>query len=264
MPKRKAPSRSTAKSQREEDDSGSESDGSPAPKNSPKKKAQAVSILVDDEDTDSSSNSNSNSNARSRSRNKSKPKNFNDDDFTFSQFDTTQTLNKHELGLDFEMTKPIEKSATTAFAKLSSNVQESLEANMTRYFLFRGLTQKSIEKNKAISSILGAEQKNVGPVVFEKASKRIHSTFGFELKKTPKVMLPFIPKKYENTYFLINLIDDEDGSHSQSIHKGVNSWEKGVLMIILSFLFCRGELRTASGWRYLKAEHLFRWVGARM
>jgi len=67
-----------------------------------------------------------------------------------------------------------------------------------------------------------------------------------------------LAKKYENLFYVVNTIHDEDGSHSYQLHKNSSSWEKGVLMLIMSFMFCRGELRTENNWRYLKAEHLFR------
>ena len=80
---------------------------------------------------------------------KAKP-DFNSNDFTFSQVDLTQhglsQKNNPDSGEIVDMTAVVQKSATAAFDKMSENVREALEMSMVRYFLFKGLTSKPVDR----------------------------------------------------------------------------------------------------------------------
>jgi hypothetical protein len=63
-------------------------------------------------------------------------------------------------------------------------------------------------------------------------------------------------KKYKDRYYLTNALVDEHGEHSkkiQSVHE-TSSIEKGLLMVVLSFAYCKGEPRhDGSRWIHDKA-----------
>ena len=80
-----------------------------------------------------------------------KPKpDFNSADFAFSQADFTQAgmsqIDNPDCGETVDMTAVVQKSASSAYAKLSDSVKESLEKTMVRHFLMLGLNLKAIDR----------------------------------------------------------------------------------------------------------------------
>ena len=66
--------------------------------------------------------------------------------------------------------------------------------------------------------------------------------------------------KFKDRYYLVNMVQDfDDGSHSKAIHSvhTVAKVEKGVLILTLALIFCKGENR-ADGSRHILARDLYR------
>mmetsp|Transcript_17982 Transcript_17982/g.23574 ORF Transcript_17982/g.23574 Transcript_17982/m.23574 type:complete len:208 (+) Transcript_17982:2-625(+) len=69
------------------------------------------------------------------------------------------------------------------------------------------------------------------------------------------------PAKYKDRMFLINELEDKStGTHSKAIHgiHETSAIEKGLLMVILAFCFCKGEPRSHDTSRWINDKDLYR------
>jgi hypothetical protein len=102
----------------------------------------------------------------------------------------------------------------------------------------------------------------ISSAAFQEASDRLRNVFGFELSRIPKYMekMKGLPSKFKDRFYVLNgVTDTTDGSHSKaihSVHPGA-SIEKGLLLLILSLIFCKGESRS-DGSRWILARDLYR------
>ena len=67
-----------------------------------------------------------------------------------------------------------------------------------------------------------------------------------------------MPNKYKDRLIVVNsVMDDKMGSHSKMVHgyHVDSAVEKGLLMLILAFIYCKGEIR--DGLRWLDANVLY-------
>ena len=83
----------------------------------------------------------------------------------------------------------------------------------------------------------------VGTAALEEAETRLMDVFGFRVRCVPVKMEEDLPSRFKNRLYLINEVaDDEVGTHTLNIHSAhmESMVEKGVLMMILAFVFCKG------------------------
>jgi len=92
--------------------------------------------------------------------------------------------------------------------------------------------------------------------------------FGFRVRRVPVKMEEDLPSRFKNRLYLINEVaDDEVGTHTLNIHSAhmESTVEKGVLMMILAFAFCKGTSQVRSGQmkgagkktRWISEHHLY-------
>jgi len=154
--------------------------------------------------------------------------------------------------------------------QLNEDLQDQLIMDLSRMLLFKGLSGEPIDRLKIIKEALGdridPHKSHVSNALFSKANERISQTFGFELSRAPHYMemdkyLPCSKTKIKDRFYLVNRVaDDEDGSHSKTINMIHldNAVERGVLMVILAFIYCKGELIKEGKTRWLTAEALYK------
>ena len=108
----------------------------------------------------------------------------------------------------------------------------------------------------------------VGTAALEEAETRLMDVFGFRVRRVPVKMEEDLPSRFKNRLYLINEVaDDEVGTHTLNIHSAhmESMVEKGVLMMILAFVFCKGTSQVRSGQmkgagkktRWISEHHLY-------
>lgn len=162
--------------------------------------------------------------------------------FTFSQIDPDQSQY-------LEAARDSERRKLDAIPPVARN---RAVTNLSRTLLFRALSGDVIDKSKCVSEALGDDMKKerVQNAVLCEAERRLRDVFGFSVRRVPARMEDELPSRFGNRLYLINdVADDEDGTHSLNIQSShvESSVEKGVLMMILAFAFCKGTSQVRSG-----------------
>ena len=162
----------------------------------------------------------------------------------------------------FTLSQPVPE-ATRAhrqhFDNLSDSARNKALSDLARYCLFKGLTGEPIDKTKCTTEL--GEIKGFQTAAFEEANQLLEDTFGFTLRRLPKWMqnLKKLPAKFTNRFYLLNTLqDDGQGRHSQALHcvHDTSAVEKGFLMMVLAFWYCRGQIK-ADGSRWLLDSELY-------
>lgn len=128
---------------------------------------------------------------------------------------------------------------------LDSATKQRIITDLSRILLFKGLNGEVIDRKKVVAEALGDNKgQKIQAAILNEAEKRLRDVFGFSLKRVPEKMEENLPGKFKDRLYLINDVkDDEVGTHSINIHAAHedSSMEKGVLMIVLAFAFCKGS-----------------------
>ncbi|KAL3788565.1 hypothetical protein ACHAW5_009411 [Stephanodiscus triporus] len=162
--------------------------------------------------------------------------------FAFSQIDPDQSQFL-EAARDSELRK---------LDSINPAARNRAVTNLSRILLFRALGGDVIDKTKCVAEALGDDMKKerVQTAVLGEAERRLRDVFGFSVRRVPARMEAELPSRFANRLYLINdVADDEDGTHSLNIQSShvESSVEKGVLMMVLAFAFCRGTSQVRSG-----------------
>ena len=142
--------------------------------------------------------------------------------------------------------------------------------DLSRMILFKALSGDVIDKTKCVAEALGdgMKKERVATAVLSEAEKRLRNVFGFAIRKVPAKMEEELPSRFGNRLYLINdVVDDSDGTHSLNIQSShvESSVERGVLIMILAFAFCKGTAMVTSGQmkgagkqtRWITEHHLY-------
>lgn len=151
---------------------------------------------------------------------------------------------------------------------LASTTRNRIITDLSRILLFKALGMKDpIDRTKVCSEALG-ETKGLSKAALNEAEKRLRDVFGFGVKKVPACMEENLPARFKNRLYLINeVVDDDMGTHSLNLHSANRDTmtEKGVLMMVLAFAFCKGTSQVRSGLmkgagkktRWISEHHLY-------
>lgn len=142
--------------------------------------------------------------------------------------------------------------------------------DLSRMILFKALSGDVIDKTKCVTMALGdgMKKERVGTAVLAEAERRLRDVFGFAVCRIPAKMEDELPSRYGNRLYLTNSVaDDDDGTHSVNILSShtESSVERGVLMMVLAFAFCKGTAQVRSGQmkgagkktRWITEHHLY-------
>mmetsp|Transcript_17074 Transcript_17074/g.28359 ORF Transcript_17074/g.28359 Transcript_17074/m.28359 type:complete len:356 (-) Transcript_17074:58-1125(-) len=164
-----------------------------------------------------------------------------------SQYDDGEgmTLTQHcspEKSQAFPVAKANERSN---LENLTEEQRQKFIVDAGRLVLFKALAGESIDRLKC-AKIIGfpSNASRITSAVWEQVQINLENVFGVKLVKPPQFMK--LPKKYDDRFYCINAIpEDESGNHSKAIHSVHNdaAMEKGLLMVILAFCFCKGNPR---------------------
>ena len=162
--------------------------------------------------------------------------------FTFSQVDA-------DASQFLDSARDAEKRKLDGIGAVARN---KIVTDLSRILLFKGLAGACIDKTKVTAEALGEDMKGerIQGAVLGEAEKRLRDVFGFGVRRVPAKMEEDLPSRFKNRLYLINdVTDNDEGLHSLNIHyadkNGSN--EKGVLMMVLAFAFCKGTSQVRSG-----------------
>ncbi|KAL7528698.1 hypothetical protein ACHAXR_004655 [Thalassiosira sp. AJA248-18] len=189
----------------------------------------------------------------------------NDDNQQQSQFTFSQCNPDQSQYLD-----SAKDSELRNLEKLNPTARNRIVTDLSRILLFKGFNGDVIDKPKCIAESLGENMKKerVGSAALEQAEKRLRDVFGFSVKMASEKMKKDLPARFKNRLYLMNdVADDADGTHSLNIHSAHSdsSVDKGVLLMILAFAFCKGSSQVRTGLmkgagkktRWITEHHLY-------
>lgn len=179
-----------------------------------------------------------------------------DDDQHLSQFQFSQVVPDQSEGLP--SVRPFEHNNLTS---LDPDTRSRIITDLSRLLLFKALSGEPIDRTKLAKEAWGDRFPNnkVMSAALDKSVERMRNVLGMDLKRVAEGQLKNLPAKYKERMYVVNNIkDDESGSHSKALH-GVHldsAIEKGLLMLILAFIYCKGEVQDHVRW--IPAGVLFR------
>lgn len=166
-----------------------------------------------------------------------------------------------------ELTQPTVSARATEtlnLSKLDSHLQETIITDLSRLLLFKAFSGEPIDRSKLAREAWGEKYKTdrVLGAALDRAKERLKNVWGFEIKGVPKCMAnaKSLPTKYKDRLYIVNDVDlaDETGKHSKALHRvhTHSAAEKGLLMVTLSFIRCRGDV--SDGMRWLNDATLYK------
>jgi hypothetical protein len=166
---------------------------------------------------------------------------YGDDDDATGGLTFTQQCTQ-EKSQAFPVAKANER---TNLGNLTEEQRQKVIVDTSRLVLFRALAGESIDRLKC-AKLAGfpSSSSRITSAVWEQVQLNLENVFGVKLVKPPAFMK--LAKKYDDRFYCINAIpEDESGTHSKAIHSVHNdaAMEKGLLMVILAFCFCKGSPR---------------------
>lgn len=168
-----------------------------------------------------------------------------------------------------ELTQTLPATRNTDHAKFSNLDQHTREkalTNLSRVLLFKALSgAQTIDRLKCIDEALDDPEsslhelcRGLGNVLFQLATDRLKNVFGFDVRPPPMFFQDMLStNKWKDRYYVVNSIRDEDGLHARSLHDNDKSMEKGLLMVILAFCYCKGDPSTNSS---RNTGYVARWI----
>ncbi|GKY97502.1 hypothetical protein MPSEU_000708400 [Mayamaea pseudoterrestris] len=187
-----------------------------------------------------------------------------DDDQDMTEAPDDEPCSSSQFGLSSQFPeasqaiKAVKSSEQAKLFDLTEEKREQTIADLTRTVLFKALAHESIDRVKCAKE--AGVDGTLSSAIYEQAQIRLNNIFGFELKKIPAFMekMKDLPAKYENRYYLVNPLSDQQGANHKrllSVHDEVAKLN-GLLMIVLSLIYCQGSPR-ADGSRWIPDQDLF-------
>ena len=139
--------------------------------------------------------------------------------------------------------------------------REKAITSLSRLVLFRALEKEPLDRLKLIKEA-GLDGERITTAAFQEVASRLRNVFGFELSRIPKYMddVKGLPSKFKDRLYVLNGVSENtDGMHSKAIHSRHQdaAIEKGLLILVLALIFCKGESRPDRS-RWLLARDLYR------
>lgn len=155
---------------------------------------------------------------------------------------------------------PVKAVERGNYLKMTDAARDRACNDMTRLFLFKALAGEPIQRVNCAKEA-GISDSRVTSAVIEEVSIRLKNCFDFELKRIPAYMenMKGLPNRFKDRYYVINgLEDDGQGQHSKAIHNihEDSAIEKGLLMVLLSLAYCKGDPRS-DGSRWILDKDLY-------
>ncbi|CAB9514314.1 expressed unknown protein [Seminavis robusta] len=147
---------------------------------------------------------------------------------------------------------PVKPSEQKNLDNLKASQREKALLDLSRLVLFKALAGEPIDRVKACKEA-GIAGDKISTAAYAEVKDRLANVFGFELKRLPKYMdkAKSVPKKYKTDRLFVRTQDTELEQHSKDLLKVHThaSIERGLLMVILAFAYCKGaNLPDGSRW----------------
>ena len=157
----------------------------------------------------------------------------------------------------------VKPSEQRKLESLKPEQREKVLMDLSRLILFKALAGEPIDRLKCFkeAGLEGGEGK-MSTAVMAEVSERLENVFGFELTRYPLWMekMKSVPSKYKDRYYVLssNLENVSEG-HSKAIYAvhADAAMEKGLLMLVLALVFCKGDPRS-DGSRWILDVDLYR------
>lgn len=160
-----------------------------------------------------------------------------------------------------EMTQEIlqvKQSERHKLMEMSATQREKAVNDLARLVLFKSLAGQSIDRVKCLKEAVISDAR-ISSAAFDEVNTRLTNCFGFELRRLPAWMetIKGFPKTLKDRYYVVNSLE-ADGKHFKALHSvhEQSSIEKGLLMVILGFIYCKGEPHN-DGSRWLHDKDLY-------
>lgn len=140
---------------------------------------------------------------------------------------------------------------------LDPTTQDRVVTDLSRLLLFKALSGEPIDRTKITKEAWGdryTDFRNMTNATLDRSVERMKRVLGLDVKRLTKHQLKNLPNKYKERMYVVNIIkDNEEGSHSKALHRVHldSAIEKGLLMLILAFIYCKGDV-----------THSVRWISA--
>jgi MAGE family len=161
-----------------------------------------------------------------------------------------------------EMTQDIlqvKESERSNLFLMTENQREKVLCDLSRLVLFKALVGDAIDRTKCIKEAGISSEARISSAAFDEVKVRLNDCFGFEVKRIPLWMekIKGVSKMQKDRYYVTNGLE-ADGSHSKALHAvhEQSSIEKGFLMVVLGFVYCKGDSRN-DGSRWIHDKDLY-------
>ena len=148
-------------------------------------------------------------------------------------------------------------------ADLDDHLQKRVVTDLSRLLLFKALSGEPIDRTKLSKEAWGdnmlPNNVKVLNAALDRSVDRMRKVLGMDVKRIPEGQLKNLPNKFKERMFVVNIVkDDAYGSHSKALHSVHldSAIEKGLLMLILAFVYCKGDVQEHVRW--IPAGVLFR------
>jgi len=163
------------------------------------------------------------------------------------------------MGLTQEI-HPVKDNEQNNYLGMSGEKREKAACDLTRVVLFKALRFEPIDRTRCLKEA-GLAGERIGSALFNEVRSRLQNLFGFTLSTVPRWMedVKGMPTKFQNQYYVVNQMDDDTGLHTKQLHSEHDSAsiEKGLLMLILGLIYCKGDPRANDGSRWLLDQDLY-------
>ena len=144
---------------------------------------------------------------------------------------------------------------------LDPTTRSRIVTDLSRLLLFKALSGEPIDRTKLAKEAWGERfpHSKLLNAALDKSVDRMRNVLGMDVKRVSERQLKNLPNKFKERMFVVNAVDDDElGSHSKALHSIHldSAVEKGLLMLILAFIYCKGEVESHVRW--LNAGVLFR------
>lgn len=143
--------------------------------------------------------------------------------------------------------------------ELSEHQRERAVHDLSRLVLFKALAGEAIDRTKCLRDA-GVSDAKISSAAFDEVNLRLYNCFGFTVRRLPEWMerIKGVSKAQKERYYVTNGLHEADGSHSKALHMvhPPASVEKGLLMVVLGFIYCKGHARH-DGSRWIHDRDLY-------
>jgi len=181
-----------------------------------------------------------------------------------SQEDSEFPISFSQIDMKDEFSSPPSPKAAEKhrLSEMDASSRSRIITDLSRYILFKALSGEPIDRSKLAKEAFpdNLQDRRVTNATLMEVRMNLEKVFGFQIRSVPHKIMQNknMPNKYKDRLIVVNkAMDDEMGSHSKMVHgyHVDSAVEKGLLMLILAFIYCKGEIR--DGLRWLDANVLY-------